>query len=67
MKNIAAYYQSAKANIKNPTIEHTKLAINQNLGGISVFNIDLIKALNSSKLSEKEKTKINFCVTFIKA
>ena len=58
MKNISAYYESAKANIKNPTIEHTKLAIDQNLGGISVFNNDLIKALNISKLPENEKNEI---------
>ena len=58
MKNISAYYEAAKANIKNPTIEHTKLAIDQNLGGISVFNNDLIKALNTSKLPENEKNEI---------
>ena len=37
MANIPAYYEAAKQNIKNPTIEHTQLAIDQNLGGISVF------------------------------
>ena len=58
MKNIPAFYESAKANIKNPTIEHTKLAIDQNLGGISVFENDLIKALDNSKLSETEKIEI---------
>uniref|UniRef100_UPI00286B9C4E DUF885 domain-containing protein n=1 Tax=Flavobacterium sp. TaxID=239 RepID=UPI00286B9C4E len=58
MKNIPAYYESAKLNIKNPTIEHTKLAIDQNLGGISVFENDLIKALDRSKLPENEKIQI---------
>lgn len=37
MDNIPAYYEAAKKNIKNPTLEHTQLAIAQNLGGISVF------------------------------
>jgi len=46
MQNIKAYYKEAKKQIKNPTLEHTKLAINQNLGGISVFEKDLIDALN---------------------
>jgi uncharacterized protein (DUF885 family) len=47
---IPAYYEAAKKNIKNPTLEHTELAIAQNLGGISVFEKDLIEALNKSKL-----------------
>jgi hypothetical protein len=34
---VPAYYEAAKKNIKNPTIEHTDLAIAQNLGGSAVF------------------------------
>lgn len=45
MANIPAYYEAAKKNIKNPTFEHTQLAIDQNLGGISVFEKDFIDAL----------------------
>ena len=58
MKNIQAYYEAAKQNIKNPTIEHTNLAVDQNLGGLSVFENDLIKALDNSKLPENEKIQI---------
>ena len=58
MDNIPAYYEAAKTNIKNPTIEHTQLAIDQNLGGISVFESDLKTALDKSKLSATEKTTI---------
>ena len=58
MDNIPAYYEAAKANIKNPTIEHTQLAIDQNLGGISVFESDLKASLEKSKLSETEKSAI---------
>ncbi len=58
MKNIPAYYEAAKANIKNPTIEHTNLAIAQNLGGISVFDGDLKTAVGKSTLSISEKEEI---------
>jgi hypothetical protein len=37
---------SSKKNIQNPTIEHTALAIAQNLGGIAVFEQDLNSALS---------------------
>lgn len=58
MDAIPAYYEAAKANIRNPTLEHTALAISQNLGGISVFEKDLIFALDKSKLSNTEKKEI---------
>ena len=58
MKNMPAYYEAAKGNIKNPTLEHTQLAIEQNLGGLSVFETDLVAALSKSKLSETEKKSI---------
>ena len=58
MANIPAYYEAAKKNIKNPTVEHTQLAIEQNLGGISVFETDLHDALNKVKFGEHEKQSI---------
>lgn len=58
MKNIKAYYETAKQQIKNPTIEHTQLAIDQNLGGASTFDADLKEALNKSHLEAKEKEQI---------
>lgn len=58
MKNIPDYYEAAKQNIKNPTVEHTELAIAQNLGGISVFETDLNTALAKSKLSQTEKDEM---------
>ncbi len=58
MKNIPAFYETAKQQIKNPTVEHTQLAIDQNLGGISTFDGDLKEALNRSHLSDKEKEEI---------
>jgi hypothetical protein len=58
MNAISAYYEAAKNNIKNPTLEHTALAIAQNLGGLSVFEKDLSIALGKSKLLESEKKEI---------
>jgi len=58
MNAIPAYYEAAKKNIKNPTVEHTELAIAQNLGGSSVFDADLKTALEKSKLSAAEKKEI---------
>lgn len=58
MDNIPAFYEEAKKNIKNPTVEHTDLAIAQNLGGISVFENDLKTAVEKSKLSSTEKEEI---------
>lgn len=52
---VPAYYEAAKKNIKNPTAEHTQLAIDQNLGGASVFSADLDEALAKSHLSGAEK------------
>lgn len=45
MKNIPAYYEAAKKQIKQPTAEHVQLAIDQNLGGLSTFREDLDAAL----------------------
>ncbi len=58
MAKIPAYYEAAKQNIKNPTAEHTQLAIDQNIGGASVFTNDLNDALTRSKLSDEKKIEI---------
>lgn len=55
LQYVPAYYEAAKSNIKNPTIEHTQLAINQNLGGVSVFETDLKAAVEKSNLTSEEK------------
>ncbi len=59
MKNIPAYYKVAEQQLKNPTLEHTQLAVDQNLGGASTFEADLKDALNRSHLSVVEKEKIS--------
>jgi len=70
MTNVPAYYEAAKNNIKNPTLEHTQLAIDQNLGGISVFEKDFHDALNKVHFGEHEKqmmeARAQECITAIK-
>jgi len=58
MARIPAYYEAAKQNIKDPTAEHTQLAIDQNIGGASVFSTELNDALTRSKLSDEKKVQI---------
>ncbi len=58
LKNVPAYYEAATKNIQHPTLEHTQLAIDQNLGGLSVFEKDLPEALVKSHLSKEEQSKI---------
>ena len=58
MANVPAYFEAAKQNIKNPTLEHTQLAIDQNLGGLAVFETELEDALAKSTIDENTKTQI---------
>jgi uncharacterized protein (DUF885 family) len=58
LKNVGLYYAAAKSNIKNPTKEHTELAISQLSGAISVFENDIPAAAKTSKLSEPEKNTL---------
>ncbi len=59
LEKVPAYYVAAKQEIKNPSIEHTDLAILQIDGSIDeVFGKNLKDSVNVSSLSENEKTKI---------
>lgn len=49
LKNVPAYYEVAKQNIKNPSNEYLQLAIEQNEGTLSIFEsdyVDSVKALH---------------------
>jgi uncharacterized protein (DUF885 family) len=59
LKNVDLYYEAAKKNIKNPTKEHTDLAINQLSGAVSVFETDIPEAAKSAKLTAEEKNLLN--------
>lgn len=53
--SVPAYYQAAQENISNPTHEHTRLAIRQAPGNLSVLD-DVEKAVQESILTASEKT-----------
>jgi uncharacterized protein (DUF885 family) len=55
MNYVKAYYEAAKNNLKNPTKEHTDLAIKQIKSSIPVFTIDMLDSLKKSKLSSEVK------------
>lgn len=50
LENVPAYYDAALANIKNPTAEHTKLAIDQHRNAINVFDNEIMDAVTRSGL-----------------
>lgn len=58
LRNAKAFYEAAKQNIKNPTIEHTLLAIQQNEGSVSTFEVDYIDSVKKANLSESEKKEM---------
>jgi len=53
---VPAYYAAAKAAIKNPTHEHTTLAIQQNQGALEVLGRTLEKQLAGSSLNAAQRT-----------
>jgi len=55
LDNVPAYYDAAISNIKQPTMEHTDLAISQNQGGLNVFIASVPESVKKSTLSEQEK------------
>ena len=61
--NVPDYYKAAKNTIFNPVPELTTLAIEQNLGGLSVFEKDLLDSVRVSKLSRTDKNQITERVT----
>jgi uncharacterized protein (DUF885 family) len=55
MEHVPAYYKAAQANIENPTLEHTQLAIMQNKGAFSVFSDELMAKAAASGLTDEDK------------
>ncbi len=55
MQHVPAFYAAARANIDNPTREHTQLAIQQNRGVLGVFGNDLQQKVTGSKLTQAER------------
>ncbi|MGI2173406.1 DUF885 domain-containing protein [Shewanella ulleungensis] len=56
LENVPAYYEAARANISDPTLEHTQLAIMQNQGAFSVLSDALVKQVADSGLTSEQKS-----------
>jgi len=69
MANVPAYYANAKKMIRNPTIEHTDLGIQQNKGSVDVFKGMMLDSLRKTHLDANERemieTRINESVKAI--
>ena len=52
------YYAAAEANLNTPTKEHTRLAIDQNRGGLAVFGKALEDSIARSGLTAREKEEL---------
>lgn len=57
LKDVPAYYEAAKKYIKNPTVEHTQLAIEQNLNSIPVLETEVIDAIKRSRFKAVAKSE----------
>ncbi|WP_350978548.1 DUF885 domain-containing protein [Shewanella sp. AC34-MNA-CIBAN-0136] len=55
LENVPAYYEAARQNISEPTLEHTQLAIMQNQGAFSVLSAELAQQVTDSGLSAEQK------------
>jgi len=56
LEHADTYYSEALKTLHKPTKEHIALAIQQNLGGLSVFGKALTDSINASQLTNTEKT-----------
>ncbi|RFS20621.1 DUF885 domain-containing protein [Chitinophaga silvatica] len=58
LNNVPAYYEAAKSQISNPVPELTTLAIEQNLGGLSVFEKDFADSLRKTTIPAAEQASM---------
>lgn len=70
LEKVPAFYQQARENLRNPTLEHTELAILQNRGSLPVFVEEINDSLEISALgSDKQellKVRLNDAIAAIK-
>lgn len=57
LEQLPAYYQAARANISNPTREHTELAMTQNRGTLNLLGSSLQERVAASSLESAEKAR----------
>ena len=58
LQRVPEYYAAAARNLKQPTLEHTELAIQQNEGALQIFDAELAKHVESSSLSTGERRQL---------
>lgn len=58
LKNVPAYYAAAKSQVVNPVPELTALAIDQNMGGLSVFQKDFADSLKKTTIPAAEQAEM---------
>ncbi|GEP90193.1 Uncharacterized conserved protein, DUF885 familyt [Chitinophaga terrae (ex Kim and Jung 2007)] len=58
LKNVPAYYAAAKSQVVNPVPELTALAIDQNMGGLSVFQKDFADSLKKTTIPAVEQAEM---------
>jgi uncharacterized protein (DUF885 family) len=58
MENVPAYYKEAEKQLKNPVAELTQLAIDQNLGGVSVIENDFADSLKKTNIPAAEQKQM---------
>jgi uncharacterized protein (DUF885 family) len=57
LEQVPGYYQAARANISNPTVQHTELAVTQSRGTLNLFGESLRDRVEASTLEEAEKNR----------
>jgi uncharacterized protein (DUF885 family) len=55
LRDVPAYYDAARQAIDDPTLEHTRLAIEQNQGTLELFDVDLQQRLAAATLGADER------------
>ncbi len=65
IEQVVPYYEAAKNNLKNPTLEHTQLAILQNKGTLTVL-AELTDSVKKAPLKSFEKDFLNLRIAAAK-
>lgn len=58
LREVPDYYTAAQRNLRQPTLEHTQLAIEQNQGALQVFDAELKKHIEASSLSSGARRQL---------
>ncbi len=58
MSNIPAYYKEAEKQLKNPVTELTDLAVEQHLGGLSIFEKDFADSIKKANLPAADQKQM---------